>query len=124
VRFQPRIGAVGFVFHLLGVASEQITQTVSKQRSAAIPLAGFSKVFAANCEQLHSSRIQHNFELALQELGLPAADVVVIGDDAQADGAGAIAAGCGAILVLSGTHRAGLPAPAGVPIIRSIADLD
>jgi len=63
------------------------------------------------------------FDLALEEIGLPAADVVVIGDDAEADGAGAVAAGCGAMLVLTGTHRAGLPAMAGVPVIGSIADL-
>jgi len=63
------------------------------------------------------------FDLALQEMGLQAASVVVVGDDAEADGAGAIAAGCGAILVLTGTHRVGLPAPAGLPVIRSIAEL-
>jgi len=63
------------------------------------------------------------FDLALQEIGLQAAEVAVIGDDAEADGAGAIAAGCEAILVLTGTHRAGAPAPARVPVIGSIADL-
>jgi HAD superfamily hydrolase (TIGR01458 family) len=63
------------------------------------------------------------FALALEEIGLPASEVAVVGDDVEADAGGAIAAGCRAILVLTGKYRAGHPVPAGVRVVASIADL-
>jgi phospholysine phosphohistidine inorganic pyrophosphate phosphatase len=42
------------------------------------------------------------FKLALEEIGMPAADVVSVGDSLENDGAGAAAAGCRTILVRTG----------------------
>jgi HAD superfamily hydrolase (TIGR01458 family) len=63
------------------------------------------------------------FALAIEEIGLPPAEVAVVGDDADADAGGAIAAGCRAVLVLTGKYRAGHPVPEGVRIVGSIAEL-
>ncbi len=55
------------------------------------------------------------FEEGVASLGLPAGEVVMIGDDAEADIGGALAAGFAGILVRTGKYRAGdeesLPAP-------------
>jgi HAD superfamily hydrolase (TIGR01458 family) len=47
------------------------------------------------------------FLSAVRSLGLPASDVAMVGDDADSDVAGAIAAGLQAILVKSGKYRPG-----------------
>lgn len=47
------------------------------------------------------------FKLAVEALGRPAADVVMIGDDAEADVGGAMAAGLKGVLVRTGKYRAG-----------------
>jgi HAD superfamily hydrolase (TIGR01458 family) len=63
------------------------------------------------------------FDLACAEIGLPAASVAVVGDDALADARGALDAGCRAVLVRTGKHAPGDAAPPGVPVIASVADL-
>jgi HAD superfamily hydrolase (TIGR01458 family) len=50
------------------------------------------------------------FELALQELGLPAHEVVMVGDDVRADVEGAQAMGIKGILVKTGKYRENLAA--------------
>jgi len=45
------------------------------------------------------------FDLALADIGLPAAEVMVVGDDLEADCGGGAAAGCRTALVLSGRTR-------------------
>jgi len=66
------------------------------------------------------------FQLALQDLRLPAEDVLVVGDDLETDIAGGAAAGCRTALVRTG-KGAGAPSPPGGPrpdsILESIADL-
>lgn len=66
------------------------------------------------------------FRLALEEIGLPASKVAVVGDDADTDVAGGAAAGCRTVLVRTGAFQAG-PRPAAPPgpdrVIDSIADL-
>ncbi len=47
------------------------------------------------------------FKLAVESLGVPAADVAMIGDDAEADVGGAMAAGLKGVLVRTGKYRAG-----------------
>jgi putative hydrolase of the HAD superfamily len=66
------------------------------------------------------------FHAALNLLGVPAADSVMVGDSVRQDVDGAIAAGMQAILL----HRGSAPHPSepelrarGVPVIRSLADL-
>ena len=66
------------------------------------------------------------FELALQELGLPAGETLVVGNDIDADGRGAAAAGCRTVLVLTGgTTRAELERSGFRPdrVCESVADL-
>ena len=62
------------------------------------------------------------FRLALEELGLPSHEVAMVGDDAEADVAGAQAAGLKGILVRTGKYR---PETEGRPdlLLDSIADL-
>jgi HAD superfamily hydrolase (TIGR01458 family) len=62
------------------------------------------------------------FELALGSIGLPAERVVVVGDDAEADGQGGLLAGCRVVLVRTGRWDGGDPPP-GAVAIDSIADL-
>jgi HAD superfamily hydrolase (TIGR01458 family) len=66
------------------------------------------------------------FELALAELGLPAHDVLVVGDDVALDARGGAAAGCRTALVRTGTFQ-GTPAElAGFQpdrLLDSVADL-
>ena len=62
------------------------------------------------------------FALALAALGLPAAEVLVVGDDAEADGRGGLAAGCRVVLVRTGRWD-GLRAPEGALAIETIAEL-
>jgi putative hydrolase of the HAD superfamily len=60
------------------------------------------------------------FAAALAALGVPAAEAVHVGDDADADVAGARGAGLGAAVLV---HRAGGPAPPvphGVRVVRSL----
>lgn len=66
------------------------------------------------------------FQLALADLGLPASEVLVVGDDPEADVAGGAAAGCRTALVLTGGMEGQDPARLGVQpdfVLRSIADL-
>ena len=55
------------------------------------------------------------FRLAVEALGCPAENVVMIGDDAEADVGGAMASGLTGILVKTGKYRPGqettLPQP-------------
>ena len=63
------------------------------------------------------------FEAALARAGVPAGASLMVGDSLKADVEGALAAGLGAILL----RRSGeVPAvrPPGVPVIRSLAELD
>lgn len=62
------------------------------------------------------------FALALEEMGLPAGDVLVVGDDAGADGRGGLDAGCRVVLVRTGRWE-GRDLPAGAAAVGSIADL-
>lgn len=70
----------------------------------------------------------HSFyEIALDELGLPAGQVVMIGDDIEADVGGAQEMGMQAILVKTGKYRDNLVAKSKVQpdqIIASIGELD
>jgi HAD superfamily hydrolase (TIGR01458 family) len=66
------------------------------------------------------------FETALADLGMPAGDVVMIGDDVHNDVAGAQAAGIRGVLVKTGKYREDLVALSGVTpdlVIESIADV-
>jgi HAD superfamily hydrolase (TIGR01458 family) len=64
------------------------------------------------------------FRLALQELGLAAEDVVMIGDDPDSDAAGARSAGLRSILVRTGKPLGtGAAEPCADRIVDSIADL-
>jgi HAD superfamily hydrolase (TIGR01458 family) len=62
------------------------------------------------------------FRLALEDMGLEPREVAVVGDDAEADVAGAQGAGLQGILVKTGKYR---PGSEGKPdlILRSVADL-
>lgn len=66
------------------------------------------------------------FELALHELGLPAADVAVIGDDIDADVGGAQLAGMTGVLVKTGKYRDEFVANSPIQpdqVLSSIADI-
>jgi len=66
------------------------------------------------------------FELALSDLGLPAADVLCVGDSLENDCIGAAQAGCRTALVRTGLFDAGELSNAGTApdlILDSIADL-
>jgi phospholysine phosphohistidine inorganic pyrophosphate phosphatase len=66
------------------------------------------------------------FDLALADLGLPAGEVMVVGDDLEADCRGGAAAGCRTALVLSGkTGRADADRAQTRPdlVLDSVADL-
>lgn len=66
------------------------------------------------------------FDLAVGDLGLPAGQVLVVGDDLEADCAGASGAGCLAALVLTGrTRRRDLEEAPRSPdlVLESVADL-
>lgn len=65
------------------------------------------------------------FDLALAELGLPAEAVVVVGDDAETDGAGGAAAACRTALVRTGKYSASSGAGGFRPdlVVDSVADL-
>jgi inorganic pyrophosphatase len=66
------------------------------------------------------------FELALGEMGLPAQDVLVVGDDVAADGAGGAAVGCRTALVGTGSFRGTEAELAGLRpdlVLGSVADL-
>jgi HAD superfamily hydrolase (TIGR01458 family) len=55
------------------------------------------------------------FKIAVERLGCPAEDVVMIGDDAEADVGGAMAAGLKGILVRTGKYRPGQEAALSKP---------
>ncbi len=66
------------------------------------------------------------FELALEELGLPASEVVCVGDSVESDCAGAARAGCRTVLVRTGVfdeEAVRLTAARPDLVIDSIADL-
>ncbi|HEU4403354.1 MAG TPA: HAD-IIA family hydrolase [Candidatus Polarisedimenticolia bacterium] len=66
------------------------------------------------------------FTLALEDLGLPAGDVLVVGDDLEADALGGATAGCRVAIVLSGkTTREDLDRATARPdlVVASVADL-
>jgi HAD superfamily hydrolase (TIGR01458 family) len=64
------------------------------------------------------------FRLALQELGLAADDVLMIGDDPESDAAGARSAGLRSILVRTGNGLVpGAAIPAADRVVDSIADV-
>ncbi len=66
------------------------------------------------------------FRLALEDLGLPARDVLVVGDDVTSDARGGAAAGCRAALVKTGKFRGTREELAGLRpdlVLDSIADL-
>ena len=66
------------------------------------------------------------FTLALEDLGLSAGDVLVVGDDLEADHAGGAAAGCRTAIVLTGTTESGALERRGPPpdlVMDSVADL-
>ena len=66
------------------------------------------------------------FELALADLGLAAGEVMVVGDDVEADCRGGQEAGCRTALVLSGrTSRADAGRAQARPdlVLESVADL-
>ena len=58
------------------------------------------------------------YALALEELGLPAGDVLVVGDDAENDGRGGQEAGCRTALV-----RTGKPLESGLARLPRRPDL-
>jgi HAD superfamily hydrolase (TIGR01458 family) len=65
------------------------------------------------------------FDLALEDLGVPPAQVLVVGDDAETDVAGGAAAGCRTALVRTGKGASGA-IPAGARpdlVLGSVADL-
>lgn len=67
------------------------------------------------------------FQLALQFLGLPAGEVLVVGDDAETDGLGAAAAGCRTAVVRTGKFSERALARSGLApdrILDSVADLE
>ena len=65
------------------------------------------------------------FRLALDDLGLQAADVLMVGDDREADIAGGCAAGLRTALVRTGRAEVSRPVPGADPdlVLESIADL-
>jgi HAD superfamily hydrolase (TIGR01458 family) len=66
------------------------------------------------------------FRLALEDIGLPPAEVLVVGDDPEADVEGARAAGCRTALVRTGRFQGGpddIVGPGPDLILDSIADL-
>jgi HAD superfamily hydrolase (TIGR01458 family) len=64
------------------------------------------------------------FDLALAELDLPAEAVLVVGDDAETDGAGGSAAGCRTALVRTGKDSAVVPTGSvGDLVVDSVASL-
>jgi HAD superfamily hydrolase (TIGR01458 family) len=85
--------------------------------------------YAAGVEaELVGKPARRFFELALEDLGLSAADVLVVGDDPEADCEGGAAAGCRTALVLTGkTTRGDLDrqgtAPRADLVLESLAEL-
>jgi HAD superfamily hydrolase (TIGR01458 family) len=67
------------------------------------------------------------FELALADLGVKAEEAIMVGDDAEVDGAGARKAGMATVLVRTGKFRPeahAMPSFQPEMVIESIADLD
>jgi len=66
------------------------------------------------------------FRAAMQDLGVVASEIAVVGDDVETDVAGALIAGCRGILVRTGKYRPGDELRAGRPpdaVLDSVADL-
>jgi HAD superfamily hydrolase (TIGR01458 family) len=63
------------------------------------------------------------FKLAVESLGCPAGDVAMIGDDAEADVGGAMAAGLQGVLVRTGKYRPGQEKHLAAPPTLIAADL-
>lgn len=66
------------------------------------------------------------FRLALEEIGLPAGEVMMVGDDPEADVRGGGEAGCRTALVCTGRYPPGADLPPGVrpdTVLDSVADL-
>ena len=67
------------------------------------------------------------FELALDAIGLPAGEVMVVGDDVETDGRGGAAAGCRTVTVRTGKFTEQALADSGFEpdlLVDSIADLE
>lgn len=73
----------------------------------------------ASAELGHAKPDRAIFEHALELVGVPAAAALHAGDSLREDVEGALAAGLRAVLVA----RDGRPADAGVPVVRSLAEL-
>lgn len=81
--------------------------------------------FAAGCEAIVLGKPSKDFfGAAVDSLGLAPEDVVMVGDDYEADVAGALAAGLQAILVRTGKYRKGDEALIGRPGARVCEDLN
>jgi HAD superfamily hydrolase (TIGR01458 family) len=66
------------------------------------------------------------FQLVLEDLGVEAAEAVMVGDDAETDAGGALRAGLSAVLVRTGKYRPGAERAAGAEaasLVDSIADV-
>ncbi len=63
------------------------------------------------------------FKLAVESMGLAAEDVAMVGDDAEADVGGAMAAGLKGLLVRTGKYRAGQEARLQTPPTAVVDDL-
>ncbi len=83
--------------------------------------------YAARTEAIVTGKPSPDFfRLALQEIGLPAAEVLVVGDDVETDGAGGRGAGCRVAIVRTGASPEGGAAPGAFRpdlVAASVADL-
>jgi len=90
------------------------------------PFVGALEYATGRTAELVGKPARPFFDLALADLGLPAGEVMVVGDDLEADCRGGAAAGCRTALVLSGkTERADAESAPIRPdlVLDSVADL-
>jgi HAD superfamily hydrolase (TIGR01458 family) len=91
------------------------------------PFVAALEYAAATSAELVGKPAKAFFDLALAEIGLPAHEVIVVGDDGENDIEGGAAAGTKTALVRTGKQRGGAAAlPAVTPdlVLASVADLD
>jgi len=88
----------------------------------AFGLDGLFSVLVASCDAGQMKPHPAIFALALRQLGVSAAEAVMVGDDLRADVGGALAVGMRAIWVRRPPERTDDP-PAGVPSIRDLSEL-